>query len=75
MPKGAALPLAFGALGVGYFVATQLRKPTIDDMHSLAQWQRHARDAKVALVAGLGAAAMLWLLRPTKTEHAVHSTQ
>ena len=72
MPKGAMLPLAFGVLGVGYFTATQLRKPTSEDLHALADWQRHLRDAKIGLFAGLGAAAVLWLLRPG-AEHAPHS--
>ncbi len=61
--KAETLPLAFGALGVGYFAVTQLRKPDPNDVAAFALWERHARDAKVGLFAGLGAATVLWLAR------------
>lgn len=68
--KGAALPLALGALGVGYFVVTQLRRPSPADPSAHAQWERHARDAKVGLIAGLAAAAILLASKPKKSARA-----
>lgn len=63
IPKGAALPLAFGGLGLGYFVATHLTRPAEADVIAHAAWERHARDAKIALVFGLTAGAVLWVAR------------
>jgi hypothetical protein len=64
--KAETLPLAFGALGVGYFAVTHLRKPEPTDIVAVRRWESHARDAKVGLVAGLAAAAVLWFARPTR---------
>lgn len=67
--KEQALPIAFAALGTSYYLVTLLRKPlgfadhmTQADLHALEVWQHHERDAKVALVFGVGAAiAMAWM--------------
>lgn len=61
--KNTTLPLIFGTLGVGYFAATHLRRPSPTNIAAFEDWKRHARDANVALAAGLGAAGVLWLLR------------
>jgi hypothetical protein len=76
IPKDAALPLGFAALGASYFALTYLARPHVpgmeehvrlSDLHALAEWERHARDARFALFAGLGAGGLLWLLR--KADH------
>jgi hypothetical protein len=64
IPKGAALPLTFGGLGVGYFLLTYLNRPSEADPVARAAWERHARDAKVALFFGLAAGTILWVARP-----------
>jgi hypothetical protein len=61
--RSAALPIVFGSLGVGYFAATYIARPDASNIEARALWQRHAADAKIALVAGLGAAVVLWLAR------------
>jgi hypothetical protein len=58
--KVPTLPLVFAAAGTGYYLATLAQKPATDD----AAWERHMRDARFALGAGLGAGALLWLLEP-----------
>ena len=63
IPKPAVLPLAFGGLGVGYFVATYLSRPAATDLLGQLDWERHERDAKIALIFGLGAGALLWVTR------------
>jgi len=63
IPKKAVLPLAFAGLGVSYFVLTSLRKPPAVDTFGTALWERHERDAKFALLAGLGAGIILWVSR------------
>jgi hypothetical protein len=73
IPKDAVLPLGFAALGASYFALTYLRRPPLpalpfgpvrlNDLHALAEWERHARDARFALFAGLGAGGVLWFLR------------
>jgi len=50
------LPLAFAGLGAAYYLLTLSRKPHAPD----PLWERHMRDAKFALGAGLGAGALLW---------------
>jgi hypothetical protein len=58
------LPIGFAALGTGYFAWTMLQKPA--DVRSAADvvaWERHKRDARIALFAGLGAAGLLLLFR------------
>ena len=52
------LPLAFAAAGVGYYLATLAQKPETEDI----AWERHMRDARFALGAGLGAGVLLWAL-------------
>jgi len=61
------LPLTFAGLGVGYFAVTYLQKPTLPSPRDLELWERHKRDARVALVAGLGAGALLWWMRADKS--------
>lgn len=68
--KDARLPLLFAGVGAGYFAVTVLRKPAVPrdhllerDIRALETWERHKRDATVALVAGLGAAGLLWVMR------------
>jgi hypothetical protein len=51
------LPIGFAALGTGYFTWTMLQKPS--DPRALVAWDRHKRDARIALFAGLGAAGLL----------------
>jgi hypothetical protein len=70
VPKEAVLPLGFAALGTSYFILTYLARPALhkdhlllSDLYALAEWERHARDARFALFAGLGAGGLLWLLR------------
>jgi hypothetical protein len=63
IPKKAMLPLAFAGLGVSYFALTNLRRPPTDDALGMALWERHSRDAKFALLAGLGAGVVLWWTR------------
>ena len=64
LPRHATLPLAFAALGVSYFAVTSLRKPSASvDRHTFELWERHERDAKVAMGAGLLAGAILWWTR------------
>ena len=63
LPKNAALPLALAGLGATYFAITILRRPSDADRQALELWERHKRDAKVALIAGLGAGAVLWWTR------------
>jgi hypothetical protein len=63
IPKHVVLPLAFGGLGVGYFIATYLARPAPSDLLGQLRWERHAHDAKIALVFGLGAGAVLWATR------------
>ena len=60
LPRHATLPLAFAALGVSYFAVTTLRRPSASDRRGLELWERHERDAKIAMFAGLGAGAILW---------------
>jgi hypothetical protein len=55
------LPISLAALGTGYFAWTMLQKPS--DPRALVQWDRHKRDARIALFAGLGAAGLLLLFR------------
>lgn len=64
LPRHATLPLTFAALGVSYFAVTSLRKPSASvDRHTFELWERHERDAKIALFAGVGAGAVLWWSR------------
>jgi hypothetical protein len=63
LPRHATLPLAFAALGVSYFTVTALRRPSASDRRALELWERHERDAKIAMFAGLGAGAILWWTR------------
>jgi len=58
-----ALPIGFAALGTGYFAMTMLRKPEPSNRVALEQWERHKRDARIALFAGLGAAGLLLVMR------------
>ncbi len=52
-----ALPIGLAALGTGYFAWTMFQKPS--DPRALPEWDRHKRDARIALFAGLGAAGLL----------------
>jgi len=56
------LPIGLAALGTGYFTYTMLKKPAGGGA-ALAEWERHKRDAQVALAAGLGAATVLLMVR------------
>ena len=70
-----ALPIAFAALGTSYYLVTLLRKPT-SDLRALEIWQHHERDAKVALVFGLGAAAiMAWMRSNAGSDRAAPSAR
>jgi hypothetical protein len=66
--KDDALPLTLAGLGVGYFALTHLQGPLSQRPQDLELWDRHKRDAKVALVAGLGAGALLWWMRSARPE-------
>ncbi len=66
--KDDALPLVFAGLGIGYFAVTRLHGPASQHPQDLELWERHKRDANVALVAGLGAGAILWWMRSAKPE-------
>jgi hypothetical protein len=61
--RKAALPLAFAGLGVSYFALTALRRPPAADVLATQLWERHERDAKFALLAGLSAGVVLWWTR------------
>ncbi|HYX21717.1 MAG TPA: hypothetical protein VFA98_12805 [Thermoanaerobaculia bacterium] len=50
------LPLAFAGIGAAYYLTTLAQRPS----HPDPRWDRHIRDAKFALLAGLGAGAALW---------------
>ena len=63
LTKENALPLTFIGLGTIYFLFTYMKRPHSLDPNAHEQWERHVRDAKVALVAGVGAGAILWWLR------------
>ena len=71
--KDMALPAALGALGIGYFAATYADRPPEDDTDAMVRWQRHARDAKIALAASLGAGLVLWLVRASPSDLAPSS--
>jgi len=66
--KDNALPLTFAGLGVGYFALTRLQGPASLHPRDLEIWERHKHDANVALVAGLGAGALLWWMRSKASE-------
>jgi len=55
------LPIGLAALGTGYFAWTMFQKPAdvARNPTALATWERHKRDARFALFAGLGAAGLL----------------
>jgi hypothetical protein len=63
-------PIGFAALGTGYFAMTMLRKPAGVEKNAaaLAAWERHKSDARIALVAGLGAAGLLLLFHGVREE-------
>jgi hypothetical protein len=64
--RGAALPLLFASLGVGYYCLTAAGGPKTAGSLSAAdekRFARHKRDALFAAGAGLGAAAVLWWMR------------
>jgi hypothetical protein len=63
VPKKAVLPLVFAGLGASYFALTVLRRPSVTDFEAGLLWERHKRDARFALVAGIGAGALLWWAR------------
>lgn len=63
VPRKAMLPLAFAGLGASYFALTILRRPPQTDALATMLWERHERDAKFALLAGVGAGAILWWMR------------
>lgn len=63
------LPIGLAALGTGYFTWTMLQKPK--DPRALALWERHKGDARIALFAGLGAAALLLVFRGGGDEEAM----
>ena len=52
------LPLTFASIGAAYYLLTLAERPP----HPDPGWERHMQDAKFALVAGLGAGAVLWWL-------------
>jgi len=58
-----ALPLALGTLGVGYLVATYASEPPAADVEKYAKWKRHMADAKIALLFGVAASAVLFAIR------------
>jgi len=60
-----AIPLALGGLGVGYFLATMAaKKPSEHDRRAYEAWERHKKDAGVALVFGVAGGALLqWARR------------
>lgn len=60
-----AIPLALGGLGVGYYLATMAsKKPPESDRRGMASWERHRKDANVALIFGVSAGALLqWVVR------------
>ncbi len=68
-----ALPITFAALGTGYFAWTMLQKPAdaARNPGALVTWERHKRDARIGLLAGLGAAGLLLLFRGTGGEEAM----
>jgi hypothetical protein len=57
------LPLAFCALGVGYYVVTALREPERGNIQAAQLHERHKRDARIGLFAGLGAGVVLWWMK------------
>jgi hypothetical protein len=56
------LPIGLAALGTGYFAMTMLKKPVGAGPAALAEWERHKRDARIGLFAGLGAATLLLVI-------------
>lgn len=55
-----AIPLALGGLGVGYYLATMAsKKPSESNHRAMAEWERHKKDANVALVFGVAGGALL----------------
>lgn len=60
LSKFDAIPLALGGLGVGYFLATMAsKKPSELDHKAMEAWERHKKDAGVALVFGVAGGALL----------------
>jgi hypothetical protein len=67
--KVPTLSLLLAGTGASYFALTLAQKPrrfadhaTSFDLHTTSEWERHMRDAKFALLFGLGAGGLLWWL-------------
>jgi len=65
--KVPTLSLLLAGAGAGYCVLTLAQKPrrfadhaTSFDLRNAAEWERHMRDAKFALLFGLGGGGLLW---------------
>lgn len=54
------LPMALAALGAGYYIFTQMQKPSGSDAHAVTEWQEHMSGARFALIFGASAGLVLW---------------